>query len=86
MKEILMFMLPRCPHCKRARGMIEELCTEHPEYAAVPIKMVDEEEEVELANCHDYNLVPCFYVDEVKLHEGVPSKESIENVFKKALA
>jgi glutaredoxin len=84
MKEITMFMFAGCPHCKRAKEMIEELCAENSEYAAVPLTAIDEKLDPETADKYDYYYVPTFFVDGEKIHEGVPTKEKIENVFKKA--
>lgn len=84
MKEITMFMQATCPHCKRARAMIEKLLAAHPEYSAIPFKMIDERKEHDLAAKYDYYYVPTFYVGEEKLHEGVPTEAAIEKVFKTA--
>ena len=84
MKEIKMFICSWCPHCKKAKDMINELSATHPEYAEVPITMIDEELQPDIAKEYDYYYVPTFFVGEEKMHEGVPSKEAIENVFKAA--
>ena len=41
MKEILMFILPGCPHCKLALRYQEELLREHPEWQSIPLHIVD---------------------------------------------
>ena len=51
MKEILMFVQAGCPHCKRALKWHEALTAKfHPEWAQVPLRIVDEEVEKELAD------------------------------------
>ena len=84
MKEVTMFMIPTCPHCKKAMGMMEELCAENPKYREVPIKKVDETAEADYAAQFDYYYVPTYYVGDEKVHEGVPTKEAIERVYRDA--
>jgi hypothetical protein len=55
---------------------MEELKREHPEYAGVEIRRVEERREREFAKGFDYYYVPSFYVDGVKLHEGVATRRS----------
>lgn len=86
MKEVLMMMLPTCPYCKMANEMIEELQQENPEYRKVKIRRVNEEEDTALADSLDYYYVPCFFVGGIKVLEGVPTKDAIEIILKRALA
>jgi len=85
MKEVKMFMFEGCPHCKRAREMMAEIFAEHPEYARIPLTIIDERKNPEIADQYDYHYVPTFYVSSEKIMEGVPSREAIEKVFAKAL-
>lgn len=85
MKKVSMMYLEGCPHCKKAEAMVEELKRLHPEYRNIEIEAIEETQEKELADSLDYYYVPTFYVDGVKLHEGVPSMEKIEAVLKRAL-
>lgn len=75
-----LFYLENCPHCKRARAWLEELFTENPEYRNVPIDMIEESKQVELANSYDYYYVPCIFDGHQKLHEGVASKEILKDI------
>lgn len=84
MKEVKMFMQATCPHCKRCLAMMEELFNEHPEYRDVPLTIIDERADPETSDKYDYYYVPTFFVEEVKEHEGVPTKEAVENVFRAA--
>jgi thioredoxin 1 len=84
MKKILMFTMESCPYCQNARRWMKELLRERPEYKDIEIEIIDEVEEPELADTFDYWYVPTYYVDGVKLHEGVPTKEIVENVYKEA--
>ena len=62
MKDILLFYLPGCPHCKLALRFQEELLAERPEWRDIPVKMVDESREAALAGAYDYYYVPTYYV------------------------
>lgn len=86
MKQVLYFCLEGCPFCRQADRWMEELVREHPEYASVEIRRVEERREREFASKFDYYYVPSFYLDGVKLHEGVATKAAVESVFQKALA
>ena len=85
MKKVTMFYLENCPHCKKASRIIEELVSENPKYSNVSIERIEESKNVRIAEAHDYYYVPTFYVDGIKIHEGVPTKEKIEAVFKAAI-
>jgi glutaredoxin len=85
MKDIKMFMMATCPHCRRALELMDEIYAEHPEYKKIKLEKIDENEKPDFADKFDYYYVPTFYVEAEKLHEGVPSKEAIERVFAAAL-
>jgi glutaredoxin len=84
MKEIKMFMMSTCPHCKKALEMVDEIFAAHPEYKEIPFKKIDEQKEPDYAAKFDYYYVPTFFVGDEKIHEGVPSKQSVMGVFIKA--
>ncbi|MDR3281065.1 MAG: thioredoxin family protein [Synergistaceae bacterium] len=86
MKEIKMFVMAACPHCRRALEMMDEIYSEHPEYKNIPLKKIDETKEADYASRFDYYYVPTFYVGDEKLHEGTPSRAAIEKVFETASA
>jgi len=85
MKPVIMFITSWCPYCKKASAMIEDLKSTHPEFANIEVQVIDEELKPEIAKQYDYYYVPTFYVDGVKLHEGVPSKDIIQKVFEAAI-
>lgn len=85
MKKVTMFYLENCPHCKKASKMIEVLKEKNPQFINVQIEKIEESKNVHIAEAHDYYYVPTFYVDGIKLHEGVPSLEKIEAVLKAAI-
>lgn len=85
MKKVKVFYMEGCPHCRRAFKILDELKANNPEYAKIHMEYIDEKKDVKAANAHDYYYVPTFYVDEVKLHEGVPTVEKIERVLKEAI-
>ena len=80
-----MFILENCPHCKRARACIEEWKQENPIYQSIEIELIDEQENIEIANRYDYYYVPALFDGNIKLHEGVASKEGIRKIFDKYL-
>lgn len=84
-KPVRMMILENCPHCRRAFQMMEELKAVHPEYEQVEIEVIDEARQPELAESLDYYYVPTFFVDGVKVHEGVPSMEAVDRMFREAL-
>jgi len=86
MKEVKMFMFEACPHCKKAFLLMEEICSEQPEYKAVKIEKIDEKAQPDYAAKFDYYYVPTFYVGGVKVHEGAPTKESLKKVYAEAMA
>lgn len=64
---------------------MEELKKEDPKYLNVEVIIIDEEREPEKAKKYDYYYVPTYYVGETKLHEGVPTKDIVREVFEAAL-
>ena len=85
MKDILLFYLPGCPHCKLALRLQEELLAEHPEWRDIPFQKVDESRAPALADAYDYYYVPTYYVDGRKVHEGHAERADVEKVFRLAV-
>jgi len=85
-KKIILFVTSWCPHCQKARELIRELVATHPEYRAVQLQVIDEEQETAVAAKYDYYFVPTFYVDDEKVHEGKVDKEIVCSIFKSACA
>lgn len=85
MSDLTLFYLESCPYCKRARGYMQELCDENPSYADIPVQMVEETQQRELAGSYDYFYVPCFYIDKEKVSEGAVDKEGVRAVFDRYL-
>ncbi len=86
MKKIKMFYLESCPHCINASNLTAELISENPRYGELEIEKIEESKNPEIADSYDYYYVPTYFVDEMKIHEGVPTKEAIKKVFDVALA
>lgn len=84
-KAVKMMVLDGCPHCRNAFRMLDELKQEHPEYQSVNIEVIEEQREEEKTKGYDYWYVPTFFVNEVKMHEGVPTKDKVEAVLKEAI-
>lgn len=85
MKPVKLFYLKNCPFCKKALRYIEEARAAHPELASIPIEMIEESEEPEVADRYDYYYVPTFYVGGEKVHEGGIYPEEVERVLRRAL-
>ena len=86
MKPIVMIILENCPHCRNARRWMAELKEEYPQYQTLQVEMIDEQLHPEVTKTYSYYYVPTYYVEGVKVHEGVPTKEIVRDVFEKALA
>lgn len=84
-KPVKMMVLDSCPYCQQAFQMMEELRQAHPEYRTVEIEVIEENREPEKIEGYEYWYVPTFFVDGVKVHEGVPTMEKVEHVFQEAL-
>mgnify|MGYP001148664414 CR=1 FL=1 len=78
MRDVLMFILPGCPHCRYALEAQEELLRAHPEWRDIPLRIVDESQERAFADAHDYYYVPTWYVGGEKVFEGHAEPEDVE--------
>ena len=85
MKKVLMMIQESCPYCRQALRMMDELKAERPELQAVEVKIVDENREKAFADSLDYWYVPTYFVDGVKVHEGVPTVDKVRKVYERAL-
>ena len=47
----------------------------------MPFVRIDERKDPETADKYDYYYVPCFFVGDEKIAEGVPTEENIEKAF-----
>ncbi len=79
MKKIQLFYLERCPYCKKTRADLNDLLKED-RFKELAIEMIEESVQKELADQYDYYYVPCFYVDGIKVKEGVLSMQDVEEV------
>ncbi len=84
MKNNELFITSWCPFCKKVLSYLDEIKNEYPDFKDIRIKVIDEEIEVDYASSKDYYLVPTFYIDGVKIHEGKMSKEMLLNILKQA--
>lgn len=64
---------------------MEELFEEHPAYRNIELERIEESEQPEIADSLDYWYVPSYFVDGIKVHEGVATKEKIQDIFEKAM-
>ena len=84
MKEILLFVMAGCPHCRLALQLQEELFAAHPEWRDIPLKIVDEIRDPAFADRFNYYYVPTYYVDGQKVHEGHAERDDVKKVFRLA--
>lgn len=84
MKPVIMFVTEWCPYCKKALAWMENIKKQNPQYAGIEIKIIDEELQPDIAKQYNYYYVPTYYIDGVKVHEGVASKNIINRIFEKA--
>lgn len=80
-----MFVTEWCPYCKKALTWMENIKKQNPEYSGIEVKIIDEELQPDIAKQYTYYYVPTYYIDGVKVHEGVASKDIISDIFEKAL-
>ena len=87
MKALTMFYLDDCGYCAKARRALEELYAEKPEYREIPIHMIEESMEPELADQYDYYAVPSFFDGKKKLFEAhlFMSYENIRDEIRRVL-
>lgn len=85
MKKIRMFTAVWCPHCTNAKGWLNELLEEHPAYKNLVIEHIDIDSQKDKLVGVNFYYVPTFYIDEEKVFEGVPSKESVKKVLDAAM-
>ena len=85
MKKITMFTMESCPYCKSARKWMNEVLKSDAKYNKIPLTIIDEIEEPEVAAKYDYYFVPTYYIDGVKVHEGAASFEIVKRVFDGAM-
>ena len=91
MKKVEIFVMRGCPYCVKARKAVDELKADSDNYARVSVDWIDENEEVDYANEHDYYYVPAVYYDGKKFFEAHPGdslqkiKAGIRDAFDKAV-
>lgn len=84
MAKIKLFKLKYCGFCRDAQLYLEETLRANPEYCNLEIEIIDEGEQRNVANTHDYYYVPTFYLNDVKIHEGPVSRADVVRICKMA--
>jgi thioredoxin 1 len=84
-KEIKYIRGSYCPFCRQADSILGQLRAENPQYAAIPITIIDETTQQAEADSYGYYYVPCFVIDGKIVFEGVPSEAVVRGVLDKAL-
>lgn len=85
MKKIIYFYLPLCPFCHEADQYLKESINENARFKELEIIRINEAKEVKVANSYDYYYVPCFWLDQQKIHEGPVTKAKIKEILLMAL-
>ena len=80
-----MFVTEWCPYCNELFVWMDNIKKRNPQYADIEVKIIDEELQPHIAEQYTYYYVPTYYVDEVKVHEGVTSSNIIKKIFEGAL-
>ena len=81
MKKITMFTMESCPYCVSARKWMKEVIDSDAKYSEIPLVIIDEVKEPDLANTFDYYYVPTYYINDKKVHEGAASFDIVKKVF-----
>lgn len=85
MRKLQIFYQKNCPHRQKAFKFIDALKEENGLYRTIEPQLVEETLEVDYAALFDYFLVPTFYIDDRKVHEGVVSKEDVRKILEATL-
>ena len=78
-KTVELFYMPGCPYCVKAEKAIAQLKKENEIYADIPVKRINEQEETDYAEAHDYYYVPTLYLGSKKVFEAHPG-DSFEKI------
>ena len=70
--EIMVMEYPGCPFCRQARAIAAELMKEHPEYAKIAFRYVDETADEKFAASLGYYYTPSYFMDGKKIYEATP--------------
>ena len=81
-----MFTMESCPYCKNARKWMNEVLESDAKYKEIPLTIIDEVEEPDLAATFNYYFVPTYYIEDEKVHEGAATFEIVKKVFDNALS
>ena len=87
MKALTMFYLEDCGYCMKAFRALDELFAENPAYRGIPLTMIEESRNPELADQYDYYATPAIFEGDEKLFEArlFMSYNDIRNELKRAL-
>jgi len=65
---------------------MNEILESDVKYTKIPLTIIDEVEEPDVAAKFDYYYVPTYYIEGDKVHEGAASFEIVKKVFDDALS
>lgn len=65
--------------------MLAKLIEKNEEYRDIEIEILDEDINPNEVKAFEYSLVPNFWVDGVKVLEGIPNKKKVRDVLEQAL-
>ena len=70
MKKVTLFHLAGCPYCVMGMQAMDELTSENPAYAEVPVEWIEEGEHPEIIANYDYYATPCTFIGNEKIFEA----------------
>lgn len=72
-------------YCRRATEILEGLYKENPQYKKIELVILDENKDVDKIREFNYMLAPAFFIGNRIAFCGLPTKNGIDNVFKRAM-
>ena len=66
-----LFYLKNCPYCRQALAWIQELYQQDAKYQRIPLEMIEESEQSELADTYDYIMFLVFFEGTKKLQKAL---------------
>ena len=84
MKELILFKSLDCEYCRMAEKYLNQAIQKNPEYQKIPLQIIDEDANEEISMKYDYNFIPAFFVDGIKVHEGIATRGQVEAILSAA--
>ena len=72
-------------YCRRATEILEALYKENPQYKKIELVILDESKDIDKIREFNYMLAPAFFIGTKIAFCGMPTKNGINNVMKRAM-